>query len=489
MRTILNSLKNLSLATKLLVAFTAASLIAIVLVAIAMQYYIGLHFDDYVLSQHRSQFQADVLNFYSQSGDWNTVRQNLGGAPALEDDLPPTGANNLPPQGANGNRPNAAARPQQNTTVQTAPARFVVVDLDGIVQIPFGDYRIGNAVSVDIIAGGEPIFMDDVQIGTIITTSDSLQRDPDETQYLDQTNQALIVAAFGAVMAALILSYLLARIVTRPLKELTIGVQRVADGDFEQQVPVRSQDELGTLASAFNQMSQDLAHQHYLRRQMTADIAHDLRSPLTVLSGYLESMRDGVLKPSSERFEMLYQEAQGLQHLVEDLRLLSLADAGELSLNRSHIAPQDILQQTVEAFGEQARQQNVKLKVNQIDVHTPIELDPDRFGRVLRNLVSNALRYTPSGGEIALSAEKDAHNVHFIVQDTGIGIPPEKLSNIFERFYRVESDRTDEAGESGLGLSIVKSIVDAHGGTIEVASEINKGTIFTIALPLVFSGA
>jgi signal transduction histidine kinase len=257
----------------------------------------------------------------------------------------------------------------------------------------------------------------------------------------------------------------------------------MATGELEQQVVVRSRDELGELAAAFNQMSADLARASELRRQMTADIAHDLRTPLTVITGYLESLRDGVLQPSPARFDTIYNEAQQLQRLVEDLRTLSLADAGELPLNRQLVSPQELLEGLVAAYKHQAERQSIALHWQAEPGLPAINVDADRMMQVLSNLVSNALRYTPAGGQIALTAAQRGAGVQLTVQDNGAGIAREALPHIFERFYRGDPARQQHDGESGLGLAIARSIVEAQGGTIAVQSALGAGTTFTIMLP------
>jgi signal transduction histidine kinase len=289
--------------------------------------------------------------------------------------------------------------------------------------------------------------------------------------------------ALTATVIALIVGVLLASSLTRPLRELTAAIRSMARGELGQEVPVRSQDELGALTAAFNQMSADLARANEARRQMTADIAHDLRTPLTVLSGYIESLRDGVLQPSRARYDTLYAEAQHLQRLVDDLRTLSLADAGELDLNRQTMPPEDLLERLRATYAHQAGQAGIALEV-QTEADLPeIDLDPDRMIQVLGNLISNALRYTPQGGRIALIAQAQNGNVRLMVRDTGQGIPPEALPRIFDRFYRGDASRQQQEGESGLGLAIARSIIEAHGGTIAVDSELGRGTVFTIELP------
>jgi two-component system sensor histidine kinase BaeS len=280
------------------------------------------------------------------------------------------------------------------------------------------------------------------------------------------------------------LSVFLARSLTRPLRELTAATREMARGKLGQQVPVRSQDELGELALAFNQMSSDLARANDLRRQMTADIAHDLRTPLSILSGYLEALRDGVLEPSTERFEAMFGEARHLQRLIDDLRTLSLADAGELTLSRTSVPPRLVLDQAVSSYGPHAAQHEVGLSV-EVEPDLPkIEVDTDRMAQVFANLISNALRYTPAGGQIRLGARRQDGHVLMQVQDNGSGINPEDIPHIFDRFYRGDGARQGESGETGLGLAIAKSLIELNGGNISVESTPGQGTTFTIAFPL-----
>jgi signal transduction histidine kinase len=217
---------------------------------------------------------------------------------------------------------------------------------------------------------------------------------------------------------------------------------------------------------------------------MTADIAHELRNPLMVMTGYIEAMRDGVLRPTPERFDMMYEEAQHLQRLVADLRTLSLADAGELSLNPQTVDPNILLERVSEAYTPSARAAEIALEVQPGLSTPPVRVDVERMVQVLANLVTNALRHTPAGGKITLSATAEPQGVALHVADTGEGIAPDALPLIFERFYRADSARSQDGAESGLGLAIVKSIVSSHGGTVSVASEVGKGATFTIHLPV-----
>jgi two-component system sensor histidine kinase BaeS len=248
-------------------------------------------------------------------------------------------------------------------------------------------------------------------------------------------------------------------------------------------VQVRSQDEIGQLATSFNQMSHDLAQASQMRKQLTADIAHDLRTPLTILRGYMEGLKDGALDGSPNLYDIMYEEVALLQHLVEDLRTLSLADAGELSLNVRAVDPKALLERTGLAYVMEAEQRGLDLRIEAADNLPSVMVDADRMTQVFNNLVSNALRYT-SQGSIILAASATDQQVRFEVRDTGTGISAEELAHIFDRFYRAdESRQRTEDGSSGLGLAIAKAIVEVHGGQITAVSTPAQGTTFAITLP------
>jgi signal transduction histidine kinase len=231
-------------------------------------------------------------------------------------------------------------------------------------------------------------------------------------------------------------------------------------------------------------MSQEVARVNQLRRQMTADIAHDLRTPLTVISGYIESMRDGVLQPTPQRLALIYTEIERLQDLVGDLLMLSLADAGELSLNLQQISPKSLLEQAADIFRHQADQKNVAINVDAKSDLPEIRADQARMMQVLDNLISNALRHTPSEGKITLSAQVSGDKLEICVQDTGEGIPAEDLPFVFSRFHRVDKSRHTETGETGLGLAIVKALVETHGGSILAQSVVGQGTTIQLKFPI-----
>lgn len=311
---------------------------------------------------------------------------------------------------------------------------------------------------------------------------------PAENDFLNQVIRAAITSAAIAVVMALLLGFILARTLTRSVRQLTHATRAMAGGDLQQQVPVHSNDEIGELAHSFNQMSADLSRASQARKQMTADLAHDLRTPLSILRGYTEGLKEGRIDGSTKLYDIMHGEVEHLQRLVEDLRTLSLADASELTLNKRAVDPRALLERTALAYFMQAEEQGIQLKVEAQEDLPSINVDTDRMTQVLNNLVSNALRYTHQG-ELTLHAEAQGKQVVFRVSDTGSGIPAEDVPYVFDRFYRVDKSRQREGesydgNSSGLGLAIAKAIVEAHGGNISVQSEVGKGTTFAIAIPV-----
>jgi signal transduction histidine kinase len=267
------------------------------------------------------------------------------------------------------------------------------------------------------------------------------------------------------------------------VEQLTEAAQRMEKGDLTVRVPVESDDEIGQLAHAFNSMAGGLAQQEQLRRNMVGDVAHELRTPLTNLRGYLEAARDGLLPADAAFVDNLYEETMLLQRLVADLQDLAQAEAGQLALERRPAALDGIVEQAVAALRPQADLRAVTLGAELPPDLPLVNVDPERIGQVLRNLLSNAVVHTPPGGQVTVLARAGEGEVTVSVRDTGEGIPPEHLLYVFDRFYRADKSRARQTGGAGLGLAIVKQLVVAHGGTIRVASEPGQGSTFTFTLP------
>ncbi|WP_161569227.1 sensor histidine kinase [Candidatus Oscillochloris fontis] len=454
-----------SLSSKLVLAFLLTSLVGAVLAAVFVRQLVSAQFDAFVIGQQREFFVNRVSDYYVSRGSLIGINQWV-----LErderhphDEEPPNGGIPL--------------RPSRFTFL------FGLADPQGRVLIATKSYQVGELLPANTLATGTPVMSGQSIIGVVITPDIASLRDPDEERYLASTDAALAIAAIITAVIALVLGILLARLITSPLRELTAATRRIAAGELGHQVRVRSRDELGQLATQFNQMSADLAHAIQLRHQMTADIAHDLRTPLTVLSGYLESLRDQILKPTPERFATLYAEVQILQRLVDDLHTLSLADAGELTLQLQASPPAQILAHVAETYSHTAEQAGIALRYTVAENLPEVVVDAERLCRALGNLVSNAIRHTPEGGSIELRAQRDAEQLIMQVRDTGAGIPTEHLPNIFERLYRADQAR-QQTGGSGLGLAIVRSIIEAHGGAIGVESQVGVGSTFWVRFPI-----
>ena len=439
-----------SLSRKLTLAFLLVGLTITLLVAVFIRLTTPAQLGRLIVDQRRTQFLTTLVTYYEANGSWQGVGQEVG---------------------------------QEGGPGSPAPI-FGLADSQGRVVIPLMPrFPAGSTAPGDALAQGEAVKVNGKVVGTILSPPHPPGLTPDETAYLQRTDLALLLASSGALLIALILGALLARNLTRPLRALTRAAHQMAGGKLDQEVRVQSRDEIGELAAAFNQMSRAVARANTARRQMTADVAHELRTPLTVIAGYIESMREGVLAPTPERLSVIYQEIEHLQRLVGDLRTLSQADANNLKLNKELVSPQALLQQIHRAFEHQAVQKGVSLVVSPDAGPPSITVDEDRMAQVLDNLVSNALRFTPAGGRIELAATSQNGQVLLTVHDSGPGISPEDLPFIFDRLYRGDKSRSQETGESGLGLAIAKALVEAHGGRIDVESTPGNGTTFLIHLP------
>jgi two-component system OmpR family sensor kinase/two-component system sensor histidine kinase BaeS len=264
----------------------------------------------------------------------------------------------------------------------------------------------------------------------------------------------------------------------------------MAGGDLSVRVGNSAVREIDDLAGAFNTMASSLSDADRQRRQMTADVAHELRTPLAIIRGRLEGMQDGIYSATPEQIATLLNETALLERLIEDLRLLALADAGQLPLYKESIAPGALIHSVAQSFAQQARSRGVELRVAELPSLPEVEADPQRIAQVLSNLVANSLGHTPAGGPVLLSAwvgvqdPVERRAVYVSVSDTGSGIAPGDLSHIFDRFYRADPARARAGGGAGLGLAIAKRIIEAHQGTIHAQSALGKGTTVSFSLPI-----
>lgn len=305
------------------------------------------------------------------------------------------------------------------------------------------------------------------------------------TNFQQSFSEALTWAALAAGLVALILSLYLSQRIVRPVRSMMNASQRIAEGDYDKRVQERGPDELGQLAHSFNQMAEQLGHTEEMRRQLIGDVAHELRTPLTSIKGSMEGLIDGVLPASSETFEQLLQETERLNGLVSDLQELSRVEAGAYEMDLHPVEFESLVKTVVKRLGKGFEDKSVTLTLDIPEELPRVSVDPDRIIQVLTNLLANALRYTPATGKVELSVFLDGNLLHISVKDTGVGIPSEHIPYVFNRFYRVDKSRSRQAGGSGIGLTIAKYLVEAHGGQIWVESQgQGQGSNFKFTLPV-----
>lgn len=317
-----------------------------------------------------------------------------------------------------------------------------------------------------------------------------------EASFLASVDRAILLAALLSGAAAIAVGLFIARRISSPLGDMSKAAAEVAAGKLTHRVKVTSGDEIGRVAAAFNTMAESLEWNEQARRRMVADIAHDLRTPLTVIEGTVDGMLDGVFEPDRSNLESIKEEVALLTRLVADLRTLSLADAGQLKLEKQPVDPVDLARRAAARVEPVAQRRGITCRVEESGPVPEVEADPERMGQVLGNLLDNALRHTPEGGTVTLSVFPcdggppcpsggafPASGVVLAVSDTGEGVSPESLPHIFDRFYRADESRSRKGGGSGLGLAIVKQLVEAHGGRVWAESEVGKGSRFSVALP------
>ncbi|WP_035271179.1 sensor histidine kinase [Desulfonatronum thiodismutans] len=296
---------------------------------------------------------------------------------------------------------------------------------------------------------------------------------PDTTHamFLEAVNRYLLWAALFALLLATVSSLLLTRQVLKPLRAMQDATRQVSAGHYAARVPVTTSDELADLGRAFNRMSEALERNEYLRRKLVADVAHELRTPLTNLRGYLEGVADGVVAADQHTLELLQGELMRLVRLVDDLHSLTEAEAGGLRLDREHVDLAALVERELELARPMIETGAIVVSRNFSAGSERIHADPDKLSRILRNLLENACRYTPREGLISVSGRRNGDRVRLEVANTGATIPAADLPHIFERFYRVERARSRETGGAGIGLAIVRELVEAHDGQVGASSE------------------
>jgi signal transduction histidine kinase len=461
---------RISLSVKLLVAFALVVVVAASVMAALSRRSAAREFIRFIEGNQMEVPDSVVLqlaDLYAQQGDWSGAEEVL-----KQISLP--------------------------VRDQEIPIPLFLVDTQGNVVASNWMELVSSQLLEPQLSEGWPVQVDGETVGTLIAPGRALRSpealprwlDPEGEAVVGRVQRAILIAGLSAGGLALVIAGLLAWGLVRPLRGLTAAAEGIARGDLSQRVPIASKDEVGELAATFNRMATALERAEELRRNMTADVAHELRTPLSVIRGRLEGVLDGVYPATPEHLQPILEAIELLTYLVEDLRLLAQAEAGQLSLQKRAVDVGDLLRDAQVNFEPQATDKGVTLGLDLPPGLPEVMADWHRVVQVLSNLLVNALRHTPEGGRVTLSATSLAPSgggkqgaVKLTVADTGAGIPADDLPYVFDRFWRGEKSRSRAGGGSGLGLAIARQLVELHGGMMGVESTPGKGAEFWFTLP------
>ena len=443
-------------------AFAAVALLAIAAVGLLANYQLTTGFHRYVVGNQVNQLLLPALSLhYKETGSWEGVEEVF---------------QRMPPQ----------QRGKGGQGGMHAP-HYTLADASG--NIVYDETGHATHMSASMKRQAIPVQVDGRTVGYLMATSGAGGgAGRAEQAFLDLISRSLLWAGVIAALLALILGMLVARQLSAPLARLARAARSLSQGDLSQRVPVSGSEEISEVMAAFNEMAQELERSEELRSQMIADIAHELRTPLTVIQGNLQALLDDVYPLTKEEIAQIYDETLTLARLVNDLRALTQAEAGQLSLNLDEVDAVALVQQAEAIFQDAAREKNVSLEAD-IAADTPVmRADIDRVRQVLYNLLSNALRHTPPGGHIRISAHPaplpdGSPGVKIAVADTGPGLTEEEQARVFDRFWRADASRSRDRGGSGLGLTIARYLIEAQGGRIGVESQPGQGATFWFILP------
>jgi len=472
----------LKLGAKISIAMVFLALLATLVTAFLAQRAIITSFDYYVdrnLSYRLERIRANLTEYYVDRGSWEGVQ-------SVFDNSQPRANGVTLGHGRFGQRSPWAGHgmigPGSGLMMGPGGGDVLLVDLSGKVIAATNSDYLGKSVPEVSIKQGAPVNINESTVGSLVMVN--THHGEWESEFINSVNKANLWAAAVALIIALILGVIISKHLTRPLSMLSGAARRLAGRDLGHRVPVVTRDEIGELAKSFNLMAESLERNERLRRNLIADTAHELRTPLAILRGNLESLQEGVIDASPEVVISLHDEVMRISRLVNELQDISLADAGELRLSRRKASVEELIEKVAITFSGEAKYKNVTFSVSVPAGLPTVCVDQDRIIQVLLNILGNALRYTQSGGKVILSAGLEGHDVVFSVKDTGIGIAPEDVTNIFERFYRSEQSRSRSGGGTGLGLAIAKGLVEAHGGRIWAESKVNEGSRFSFTVPI-----
>jgi signal transduction histidine kinase len=453
------------------------SLLLVVAVSVGLTAYFTHHSTTREFGVFISQSRALYLgrteerlgDFYTEEGNWTGVQSLLASLPVFLHD------------------------------------RLILTDSSGTIVGDTDTQWLGNSAESVGLTGPTSIIVSGQEIGKLYLLSPGVAgtqyigpgaMPPDqplpsspEQRFLSNVNTSLLIAGVVGAVVAILLGLLLTRQFTKPIQALKKGAARIASGDLTYRVGVKSGDEFGQLAKSFNSMAASLDNSDQVRRRLLADIAHELRTPLSVIEGTVDAMLDGVYELNQDNIASIKEETAVLTRLVADLRDLTLAESGQLRLEVEATNLAELVQRRVSQAEVMAREKNIILKTDIAGGLPLVELDGGRIEQAVANLLDNALNHTTAGGTVTIAVSSTEEGILVSIADTGEGIPPEHLPHIFERFYRVDGARSRKTGGAGLGLAIAKQMVELHGGKVWVESEVGKGSKFSFILPVTRQGS
>ena len=458
-----------SLFWKGMLAFLVIIVVAVGTVAVLTGRLTENAFRRYTLTRSRiwEQMTTPLADYYEQRGSWF----------GLQDTLETFADRHQRMRGEREGTMDGPPPPMIDFRIADAQGR-IVADTHGPPRGTVSRAQLENSISIEV--RGEVVgYLVPAPVGPPNWPLDAAQ-----AAFLKRIRRTLWIATLAAMGVALVIGGLLFHSITAPLHKLTSATEAVAQGDLSARAPVRGQDEIAQLASSFNQMAESLDRAEEARRSQTADIAHELRTPLTVIQGTLEAMLDGVYPTDQDNLRAALGHTRTLSRLVEDLRILALADAGRLELHRTPLDTTAFLHKMVESHRLQAKEKNIKLTSYVPPALPLVSADRDRLAQVMGNLLSNTFQYVPEGSQVMVQAQEGDQAIVVSVIDDGPGVPPEDLPHLFRRFWRADPARQRKTGGTGLGLSIARHIVEAHGGRIWAEETPGGGLTVAFSLPI-----
>lgn len=455
---------NKSLKTRLILTYATVALVTVLAALLVVRLRSSQSLRNLVIDQQVEELSGMVENYY-------TANKSLDGFVYYY-------LSTLLRNGAE----SPFSQPPRDTSPEEIRGIRGLVDGEGKTILPAQNLPVGVYVPQRWLEGAREVEVDGTMVAWILVDENSLELSRSEQMFMNQVNLAIAIAAGTGILTAVILGMLLAAGILKPIRRLTEASEQMAQGALGQQVEVTTKDEIGRLSESFNRMSTDLARADDERKRLTADITHDLSTPLQIISGYIEMYENGDVSLNPQQLGIIKTELENLRRLVGDLTVLAQAEGGGVEILFSPIPPNQLLEQIAQAYQPLASQQRLDLRLDLDETPALINVDEGRMLQVLKNLMGNALRHTPAGGTVTL-ASKVGEQVELSVADTGDGIATEDLHLIFERFYQADKARTGSKGKIGLGLAICKALVELQGASIKAESQgLGQGTKLTITI-------